>query len=177
MWEGEEQEEGSLYPQEQSSLQHSPCAWEVWIHGIRRRQGSRWEQAQYAAILAAPTTAVGPLVPQPAGSPKTYHVSPLGRAGVWGKFSGHALPTWGQEGAGSPGCVPVCQAQGHFPARPSLVHGGLSPAAERQLVGSQRDSCPYVPLSSHIPLAATNPLALWGAKGGCTQSKASPAPC
>lgn len=81
--------------------------------------------------------------------------------GRWGLGSsqGTALPTWGQERAGSPGSVPACPAQGHFPARPSLVHGGLSPsAAERQLVGSQRHSCPHVPLSSPHTLGSSQPF-------------------
>lgn len=47
MWEGEEQEEGSLYPQEQSSLQHSLCmggvgSWHQKEAGITLGAGMVW---------------------------------------------------------------------------------------------------------------------------------------
>lgn len=125
--------------------------------GITLGAGTVWCHPSSCSAAATGTSACResqnlPRVPSP-------HVGPPGGAGVWGSSQGTALPTWGQERAGSPGSVPACPAQGHFPARPSLVHGGLSPsAAERQLVGSQRHSCPHVPLSSPHTLGSSQPF-------------------
>lgn len=59
-----------------------------------------------------------------------------------------------------------CPAQGHFPARPSPGHGGLTPfAAEKQFFGSSGHKCPRVPLVLPTPLWHQPVLWHWGGRG------------
>lgn len=165
MWEGEEQEEGSPYPQEQSSLQHSPCAREVGVRGTRRRQGSHWEQARCGAIPAA--AVLRPLVPQPAGSPKTYLVCPppmlahLGALGSGAVLRAPLCPHGDRRGLAARA---LCQRARRRAISQHVLAWYMVVSAlllqKGSLLAPRDTAVPMSPCLPHIPLAAANPLAL-----------------